>query len=94
MVNHPFNKGKSAFKAKQYLACGVPVLANDVGETLGFVKDKFNGFICNNETEIINAIHEIDQINENDYNDLSNNCLSDVNSFSVERYSDILLDIK
>ena len=37
MLNHPFNQAKSAFKAKQYLSCGIPVIASDVGENRKFV---------------------------------------------------------
>lgn len=91
MVDHPFNRGKSAFKVKQYLVCGVPVLANDVGETLRFVKDNYNGFICNNEFEVIASINKVKDMNEADYKAISKNCLEKINEFSVERYGEILL---
>lgn len=47
MNNHLFNKSKSAFKAKQYLSCGIPTAACNVGDNKEFVKHNKNGFIIN-----------------------------------------------
>jgi len=59
MIEHDFTIAKSAFREKQYLSCGVPVLASPIGENLKFVKDGVNGFICKNSIEFKNRIIQI-----------------------------------
>ena len=51
LVNHEFNESKSAFKAKQYLSAGIPVIASSVGENNYFVKHGESGFLCKNGLE-------------------------------------------
>lgn len=92
MIQHPFNEAKSAFKAKQYLVCGVPVLSNKVGENLNFVFDQINGFICDSNQEIINAIDYVNQMPEEAYLQLSARCSKNIQSFSVETYCNQLLE--
>ncbi len=46
MIDHDYNKAKSAFKAKQYLSCKVPVLASPTGENAWVVQHEKNGFVC------------------------------------------------
>lgn len=92
MLDHPFNQAKSAFKAKQYLVCGVPVLANDIGETQFFVQDKVNGYICNTDTAVLNSIHQIHNMDDFEYNELSKRCLQNISTFSMDRYGKILLE--
>ncbi len=41
----PFNRAKCAFKAIEYLACGVPVVASDVGEAKYVVENGKSGFL-------------------------------------------------
>lgn len=59
LVSHPFNEAKSAFKAKQYLSCGVPVVASDIGENNKFIIDGANGFLCEDPDGFIDAIDQI-----------------------------------
>ena len=42
----PFNDYKCAFKALEYMASAVPVVASDVGTNAEIVKDGETGFIC------------------------------------------------
>ena len=91
MIRHPFNEAKSAFKAKQYLACGIPVIANNIGETSNFVFDRINGFICNSDEEITAAIDNINYMSKEKYLTLSMECFKNLNSFSVETYCETLL---
>jgi len=45
----PWNRGKCAFKAIEYMACGVPALASDIGENRHLIEHQKNGFIVNND---------------------------------------------
>lgn len=86
MVNHPFNQAKSAFKAKQYLSCGVPVIASDVGENNKFVKNNFNGIICNTPKDFRNAICRFINMSTQEYFKFSQNCLEDTDKYSIDNY--------
>ena len=92
MVNHEFNQAKSAFKAKQYLSCGVPVIASDVGENGEFVKNNFNGIICKNSEEIKAAIHRFIEMDDGEYSVYSANCLENKSEYSMENYCKRLLE--
>lgn len=46
LLDTPLNRAKSAFKVKQYLSCGVPVIGSPVGENAKFIVEGVNGFKC------------------------------------------------
>jgi glycosyltransferase involved in cell wall biosynthesis len=92
MVNHPFNQAKSAFKAKQYLSCCIPVIASDVGENNKFVHDNFNGIICNTPEDFKNAIIRFINMPDQEYFDLSKNCLKDIENYSIDGYCKKLIE--
>jgi len=91
MVNHDFNIAKSAFKAKQYLSCGVPVLASPVGENLKLIKDAYNGYICNNSEDFKSRIIEINDLSEIEYDKLLRNAFQGTPEFRIDNYCRILL---
>lgn len=86
LVDHEFNRAKSAFKLKQYLSCGVPVLASEVGENKTFLKDGVNGFFCNSPEEFKKEILRFAYMNENKYAQLCQNAKNDYEYFSLENY--------
>lgn len=92
MVNHEFTVAKSAFKAKQYLSCGVPVLARHVGENLTFVKNGVNGFICKNSIEFKQRIIQISKMTNSEYTKLRNNTFIKFEDFSMKNYCDNLIN--
>lgn len=91
LVDHPFTQAKSAFKAKQYLSTGVPVIASDVGENDLFVLDQENGAICQNRQELVEALVEFQTMSEETYWRLSENALAGRHPYSIERYCGLLL---
>lgn len=88
MINSEFNKAKSAFKIKQYLSCGVPILASPVGENLSFINDEKNGFLCKNKAEFKEKIETIKNMNNDEYQLLMKNTQVDLNIFSVQKFCD------
>jgi hypothetical protein len=93
LVNHPFNTAKSAFKAKQYLACGVPTLASAVGENALFVQDSINGILCRNAEDWKRALCYFEAMDEQTYVIYSTQARAGQQQFSLSKYIDQLLAI-
>ncbi|MSR76129.1 MAG: glycosyltransferase [Candidatus Ryanbacteria bacterium] len=55
----PFNRAKCAFKAIEYMACGVPVVASPVGENTRVVEDGVTGFHARTDIEWHDAIAKL-----------------------------------
>jgi glycosyltransferase involved in cell wall biosynthesis len=51
LVEDPWSLGKSGFKAVQYMACAVPVVASPVGVTCDMIRDGDNGFLARSHDE-------------------------------------------
>jgi glycosyltransferase involved in cell wall biosynthesis len=51
IVDTPFNRAKCAFKALEYMACGVPVVASPVGEANYIITENKNGFLADSPAE-------------------------------------------
>ncbi len=92
MVNHLFNKSKSAFKAKQYLSCGVPTIACDVGDNKFFVKHNLNGFIITKTLTYAEAITKITTMTDEQYSQFSQNSIDSKNNYSMKNYCQNILN--
>ena len=58
----PSNKwveGKSGLKAIQYLAMGIPTVANNVGNTPNVIDHEINGILVNKKDEWIKSLKEL-----------------------------------
>ncbi len=93
MVDHEFNRAKSAFKAKQYLSCGVPVIASDIGETSKFVIDGYNGLLCVSTNGFAKSIERIMNQSDNEYAEMCKNAYETRDSFSLEKYCKRILEL-
>jgi glycosyltransferase involved in cell wall biosynthesis len=51
LTDTPFERGKFPFKAVQYGAAGLPIVASNVGYTGRIVRDGVNGFLVTSSTE-------------------------------------------
>ncbi len=91
MVLHPFNEAKSAFKAKQYLSCGVPTIASNTGENHKFVHHGKNGFIANSPLEFKKYIVQIALMSDQEYQKYANYAANHCESFSMKTYCNILI---
>jgi glycosyltransferase involved in cell wall biosynthesis len=58
LLDTEWNKGKCAFKAVEYMACGVPSIVSPVGEDNYLVQDGQNGFLANSTEEWVAKIKE------------------------------------
>lgn len=52
-------KGKCAFKAIQFMACGVPVVASAVGVNRALIQDGVNGFLASTEEEWVEKLRRL-----------------------------------
>jgi len=46
-----WNEGKCAFKAIEYMACGIPTVATRIGENAILIEDSVNGFLADSPDE-------------------------------------------
>ena len=92
LVKHPFNEAKSAFKSKQYLSCGVPTIASDVGENRNFIFDGENGFLAKTSSDFAKGILEIANMDDRTYSKYVVNAQKGFPSFSIATYCKRLLD--
>jgi hypothetical protein len=90
MVDHPFNQAKSAFKAKQYLSVGVPVLASAVGENDHFVDHLVNGYICRTVDDFTQAIKSGNDMSQSQYAQWSKRALDTRHLYSMSAYCAVL----
>lgn len=94
LVHHPFNEAKSAFKAKQYLSCGVPVIASDVGENKTFIHHQSNGFLASSKEDFAQFLQQIKDMQAVQYTSYIENALQTYDSFSMKHYSQLLLEVE
>lgn len=87
LLDTQINKSKSSFKIKQYFSVGVPVLASPIGENIKYVKNGYNGFLCDIKEEWIKNILLMSNLEDIDYMCYSNN------AFNFYQNSDFTLEI-
>jgi glycosyltransferase involved in cell wall biosynthesis len=93
LVDHEFNRAKSAFKVKQYLSCGVPVLASRIGENIKFIDPGKNGFFCNTREDFSDSLREFSSMTEKKYSEFSRNAFETRGLFTMEGYCKQILQI-
>jgi glycosyltransferase involved in cell wall biosynthesis len=59
LVDDEWSKGKCGFKAIQFMACGVPVVAAAVGVNRTIVRDGTNGFLASTEDEWVEKLSRL-----------------------------------
>lgn len=91
LLDTELGRAKSAFKLKQYLSCGVPALASDIGENSAFLQHGMNGYLCRNADEYAHYIEVITQMDDASYRQMSENALRSREAFNMWRYCDGLL---
>ena len=59
LTDDEWSRGKCGFKAIQFMACGVPVVASAVGVNREIIQDGVNGFLASGEAEWVDKIRRL-----------------------------------
>lgn len=94
LLENEFHLSKSAFKLKQYLNNGVPVLSSNLPENTFFVQNGINGFLCDTSSDFRNRIIEINKMSDSDYMRLSDCARKSSTDFNLEIYCNTLITRK
>jgi glycosyltransferase involved in cell wall biosynthesis len=86
LLNSEMNQSKSAFKLKQCLSCGVPVLASSVGENVHYLNNGINGYYCNTPDEYLHRINELIDTTPAEYERLIENARNSISPFTMKNY--------
>jgi glycosyltransferase involved in cell wall biosynthesis len=93
LLDTEFNRAKSAFKLKQCLSCGIPVLASYVGENVNFIEEGYNGFFCNTKEEFMGKLTMFKNMDDKQYAKLSKNAQKSAKHFDMNYYANSFLKI-
>ncbi len=67
LLNTEINRCKSAYKLKQYLSCGVPVVGSEIGENSKFIVEGKNGYLCRSDDDFVNRIEQFRNMTNEEY---------------------------
>lgn len=87
LTDEQLHRCKSAFKLKQYLNSGVPVISTNLPENRYFVTDKVNGLVCGSPYEFQTAIELIAAMNDSDYGKMSKAAINSAENFNLKYYT-------
>jgi glycosyltransferase involved in cell wall biosynthesis len=88
---YEWNYFGDSMKAREYLACGLPVIISDVPSTSDDIKKYKAGFVINNEnTEIIQIIEKL-FLNSNLYLEMRNNAIKLAQKYDSHKILDKIL---
>ncbi len=59
LIDSPWEQGKCGYKLIQYMACGLPVVASNVGVNSEIVQPGKNGFLAGTSAEWVSALGEL-----------------------------------
>lgn len=59
LLDSDWERGKCGYKLIQYMACGLPVVASDVGVNPEIVEQGVNGFLANSDQEWVTALRTL-----------------------------------
>lgn len=91
LLDNEFNRSKSAFKLKQCLSVGAPVLACPIGENRYFLKDGENGFLCDGPEQYSMYLNALREAPQSRWNSLSESALDSVKEFGIPAFCEALL---
>lgn len=91
ILDNELHLSKSAFKLKQYLNNGIPVLSSDLPENNYFINEGMNGFLCSTTKKFRQRIIEINEMSNADYMKLSMQARQSIPDFNLTTYCKTLI---
>jgi glycosyltransferase involved in cell wall biosynthesis len=92
LLDNEISRCKSAFKLKQYMSCGVPVLASPVGENTRFLWHGHNGLSCPDAASFRAAIYRLAGITDDAYDRMCREAMASTTAFNLETYAATFLE--
>jgi len=93
LIDNELQRSKSAFKTKQYLNNGVPVLSSDIPENNLFVEHGKNGFLCSSPADFRQRLIEIHEMDQANYSKLSMAARETICNFNLANYCNGLIEV-
>jgi glycosyltransferase involved in cell wall biosynthesis len=93
LLDNELQRSKSAFKTKQYLNNGVPVLSSDIPENNLFVEHGKNGFLCSSPADFRQRLIEIHEMDQANYSLLSTAARETICNFNLANYCNGLIAV-
>ncbi len=93
LLDSEMNRAKSAFKLKQYLCCGVPVIGSDTGENASIIQPNTNGYIANDSASFLRHINTIHQLGPVEKQAIQQAAIQSVQPFEMENYARDFLNL-
>jgi len=84
-------RSKSAFKLKQYLNNGVPVLSSNVSENNLFIDHGKNGYFCDTALQFQQRIIEFNGMKYDEYKVFSDHARGSIHKFNLTNFCDNLI---
>lgn len=84
------NEG-SPLSVKESLACGIPVVANDVGDISEIIKDGVNGYVVRQETTAELAKFILECINKSYY--MKEACIKSITNFTSDKVNKKVIEL-
>jgi glycosyltransferase involved in cell wall biosynthesis len=91
LMDNEFQRSKSAFKLKQYMNNGVPVLSSPIPENSFFITHGVNGFCCATVTDFKTHLTQLHEMPDAEYAALAGAARASTSDFSLENYCNTLL---
>lgn len=91
LLDTELQRCKSAFKAKQYLNNGVPVLSSNLPENNYFVEHNYNGYLCNTTNEFKEKLIEFNSMSETEHKVFRDNAIKSTKGFDLNLYCNTIM---
>lgn len=86
LLDDELHRSKSAFKLKQCLNCGVPVLSANLPENNRFLQDGINGFLCSSPAQFRQRIVDFQSMSQADYARMQEAARQSISQFDLKAY--------
>lgn len=91
LLKNDFNKYKCAFKALEYMACGVPVISSNIAFNTEVIDNGVDGFIVSTSKEWLDSVNKL-MLADNEIQEIRKNGLKKIHDlFSTKRATEKLL---